>query len=1570
MYTLVTFATQWGTQLGGINSFNADFLKAFGVAYHHSVRIICVVSSHTAEAEAEAAENHVRLIALPYDPKSKLFNSSIGESSVELLKNLNLNFDPKTTVWLGHDLITGEAAIAAARIAGGASAVIHHMSYSDYESYAEESQSALTKTAKQTSVLQDAHLALAIGPLLTEAASDRISNSKPIHTLIPGLAEVDTQDAPNTFVAFLSGRLSENAARIKQAQLGVAAFALAEARARDYGIPEALRRQPKLVLRGVDFENQFASTSLSTPLTAEAELKKFAEQYGNGVINLHALPYTNDRSALFSELSKASVALMPSWHEGFGLVAWEAIAAGVPLIIGRNTGVYRLLERAHPGMDTGFVYALDLRGATDFPYFRIPEDLEATADALKTIAADPGTARRKASTLRSMLLDKYSWAACAEQAAIAFGWSLQKGSVPDKTSASIPMDTGQNVPSIPIVINEPLRIPKGHWRSGAGMADSQLLRAEEALVSFDPAREPEVSKLREWLNEQVWPISVRLLTGAGGEGKTRLAIQVCNEFSAAGWNAGFLDSNLESKRMKAIWQDLRAVNQPTLVVVDYAETRQEAFLSLLKAVQQEPSEQRVRMLLLARDGGEWWENLASQDAQCEALLSGRATSGPYRLPPLYTASQSRQEAFRNALRALAEVLEVDNPDVTLTLVGAQFERPLFVQMAALLALYGERATTSQGLTKALLNHERRYWLGLLVPFHWPDPARRAEQLLALATLAGGFATAKIAEKFWTQARGAVVTASEFNSLFRQMVSLYPGTQGLEALRPDLLGEALVAQALLRPEGDVLLDSVLGSSATQAVRRNSLTVLSRISAERFDVDEILIAGLSRQLGNCGVELVAVSAETAGRLPKLAEITFQALPSATKNQVAGSLRQSLKDESVQLAGLGCLIFEHLAEKARERLEKKPKDAVRMFQYAGAVNVYVVHLDRVGDFKRAIEFAQAGLETSRRLIALDRNRFEPIHAALLGNYANALSQSGHNDESRVYMIQVLEIYKRLAQENPERFEPPYAGSLSNLANDLSDVGQDEEALTHDREALAIRKRLAQNNPDRFEPDYATSLSNLASHLSDVGQDEEALTHDREALAIRKRLVQNNPDRFEPDYATSLSNLASHLSNVGQDEEALAHAREALVIRKRLAQNNPERFEPDYATSLSNLANRLGDVVQDAEALTLTREALAIRKRLAQNNPDRFEPDYATSLSNLASHLSNVGQDEEALAHSREALEIRKRLAQNNPDRFESYYAHSLSNLARHLRNVGQDEEALAHVREALEIGKRLAQNNPERFEPDYATSLSDLASHLSNAGQDEEALEHDREALEISKRLAQNNRDRFEPDYARSLSNLANDLSEVGQDEEALTHIREALAIRKRLAQNNPDRFEPDYATSLSNLASRLSDVGQDSEALTCAREALRIRKRLWDRGPVRFSRALFNTITFVGFLGWLTRESSDNESSLPNRVLTFIPSHQQDLGLLYLAFLEGCRALDDGVRKSNFRTVLLNWQNLSQADKQAGAPYRLCAVAWCAKFDSLPETEWIASFKQYSKRRHGRTPQWMLEVAQRLKIQFPE
>jgi hypothetical protein len=675
--------------------------------------------------------------------------------------------------------------------------------------------------------------------------------------------------------------------------------------------------------------------------------------------------------------------------------------------------VYRLLDEEYHGAGTGSVYSLDIRGKESAPFFH-EEDLQATVAVLKKVADNPSKARRQAVVLRNMLGDR-TWAACAEQAVKAFEWGLEKGSVPAITPESLSQTLSSIAPAPvpPDAEQGPLQMPARQWRAGAGMADSQLLRAEEALLPFDPARQPEVGSLNAWLDDPQWPQSVRLITSAGGQGKTRLALELCQQRRASGWYAGFLDSKLEANRMTTSWQALRNLNQPLLIVIDYAETRQTAFLLLLRASLQNPGSQPARMLLLARDGGEWWDNLPSRDPHCEALLSGYATSGPFRLPALYAAEQDRQEAYRKALNASAQTLGVSAPAIVPDLLGEHFERPLYVQMAALLALYGERPTTAQGLTKALLNHERRYWLGLLAHFNWPEPEHRAEQLLALSTLAGGFATPKAAEPYWIKASEAVLSPAGFNPLFRALAMLYPGTQGLQALRPDLLGEGLVAQVLLRPDADTLLGAVLSNSATQFIRRNALTVIARLSTHRLDLQETVVDALSRHFRHCYQDMVAVSKETTSRLPALAELAFARLSSGDKSQVAGMLAPLFKEESVQLAELSCSVSEYLAEKSREKFEERSSNLNRMAGYARALANYATDLARIDRYQQACDVGLSGLDLYRRLIIKYPDRFEPGYAMSLSNYANHLRGAGRNEKVLEHGREALEIRKRLAQK-----------------------------------------------------------------------------------------------------------------------------------------------------------------------------------------------------------------------------------------------------------------------------------------------------------------------------------------------------------------------------------------------------------------------------------------------------------------------------------------------------------------------------------------------------------------------------
>ena len=254
------------------------------------------------------------------------------------------------------------------------------------------------------------------------------------------------------------------------------------------------------------------------------------------------------------------------------------------MIVTQESGAYRLLKECDNGIYKSLVQGVDVRGKNDAPYFR-DEDLKSVSDAIIQVAKDPQASRGKAAQLREALLNKgYTWAGCARQVIAALGWET---STPTEPEIVTPGEIFSDVPA-PIVAAPPetddlLEIPRPKWKPGLGLAVSQLLRAEEEAVPFDPNRSAFLAEQIEWAKNQEFPIAVRLIIGSGGAGKTRLALKFCQLLGEEGWWCGFFRGETESEpKIGALVERLKHGIKPTLVVIDYAETRTTDLVELLK----------------------------------------------------------------------------------------------------------------------------------------------------------------------------------------------------------------------------------------------------------------------------------------------------------------------------------------------------------------------------------------------------------------------------------------------------------------------------------------------------------------------------------------------------------------------------------------------------------------------------------------------------------------------------------------------------------------------------------------------------------------------------------------------------------------------------------------------------------------------------------------------------------------------------------------------------------------------------------------------------------------------------
>lgn len=921
----------------------------------------------------------------------------------------------------------------------------------------------------------------------------------------------------------------------------------------------------------------------------------------------------------------------------------------------------------------------------------------------------------------------------------------------------------------------------------AGLAESvsapespaELLRADAATAPFRPR--PELGLLREWCDGDPW-FGVRLVTGAGGQGKTRLARHLAAGLAGDGWATVILGEHAHAEDLEV----LAHVVVPTLVVVDYAEGRTDQLAPLLDALNR--TEARVRLLLLARTAGAWRKDRVAPVPQLSVLADDRIVVS---LTPVEDAADGRRDAWAEALEALARRLPTleDYREVSWSSVASELTPPLLaderfrtilaVQMHALATLLqtGDPLPTSgRDEQEVLLEHEGRYWSRVADRFSVTLTPATRRSLVTTATQWGA-TTADEARKIVAALVTLASTDDVVGNIADWLSTLYhEGGRYWSGLQPDPLGEYLLGAA----DPETLLVPAVRGAASAGQREHALTILGRAHPQHPHLVEVMA-----QIVSSGVAEVRAAIAVAPRL-------------ANPRPLLAAIDEFIRKVDVpQLTELSTAL---------------PRFSLLLGQTAAAASIALTQLLRDSTIT-------------------DRAAQLPALATSVGDLAVRLSEAGRRADGLAAAEEAVILYQELADAD-QIYLPDLARSLNNLAVQLSEVGRREEGLTAVEEAVTLRRSLAEDNRDAYLSDLAMSVNNFAVQLSDAGRRAEGLAAAEEATALYRELAEHDRDAYLPHLATAVNNLASQLAQSGRLTAGLTAAEEATTLHRELAENSRDAHLPNLAISVSNLANRLCDVDRWTEGLTSAEEGIALCRELVASNYDAYLPDLANSINNFAVILSATGRHDSALAAAREAIVLRRELVGKNRAAYLPGLAASLNNLAIRLDEVDRADEALEIAKEATLLNRELTEEDRETHLPNLAASLNTLALRLRKADQIEESLGISEEAVTLARELADRNGDSYLPDLAAVLSNFANRLSESGRHEQAAASNQEAIHLYQKLAKIDRDAQLPNLAMVAYNSSLQLHRAGRKAEALAAAKEGAALYRELARIDPGRF------------------------------------------------------------------------------------------------------------------------------------------
>lgn len=378
---ILAVATEWSSGAGGLSTFNREFCLALSAA-GHDVR--CLVTSASAQEQSVALAGGVRIVEAV---------QTAGQTQEAALARKPAMEDDWTPEYvIGHGRITGPAAVAHAsdHFPGAKRLHLIHMAPDEIEWFKLDRQDDAGDRAEERTKIERAlgttasHV-VAVGPRLHDRYLTDFTGTerRPIR-LDPGFdsSNVTPIAAPEgkPHRILLVGRAEDEELK----GLDIAAAALGKLASR---------------WTGDSFELNVRGAPAGQSQALHGKLLKWSKTPGLPAV---VMPFSPSADELAADYKRASVVLMPSRREGFGLVGLEAICAGVPVLVSNHSGLAELLKQTLPAEDVARMVV---------PVTNDPKiDPDTWSHAIERILLDRNAAFDNAHRVRKLLSTSVTWA--------------------------------------------------------------------------------------------------------------------------------------------------------------------------------------------------------------------------------------------------------------------------------------------------------------------------------------------------------------------------------------------------------------------------------------------------------------------------------------------------------------------------------------------------------------------------------------------------------------------------------------------------------------------------------------------------------------------------------------------------------------------------------------------------------------------------------------------------------------------------------------------------------------------------------------------------------------------------------------------------------------------------------------------------------------------------------------------------------------------------------------------------------------------------------------------------------